>query len=342
MNVLKRLYYNGSGLLPLNLLYKTSAISSLFPYHHIVSDQEVEHIIHLYPYKNTKQFKTDLDFFLKHFEPIHPDDLVKYINHHNKLPSKKFLLSFDDGFREIFEVVAPILKSKGLPAVFFINPAFIDNKKMFYRNKISVLLGRLKQRAGENILLEKVSQVLEIPTGGIKEIKMALLEIRQADQNKLDKLSEVLNINFNEYLQMHKPWMTGFELQELSNQGFTIGAHSWDHPYYQSIALEDQIKQTLDSCNYVKQFSGKNVLFSFPHSDAGLSQLLFDKILEPAHGIDLLFGVQNQKAEPANKMIHRFNCERPGIDITKQVKGMLIYSRIQKIINKQNIKRNYA
>src|SRR5687768_11071814 len=156
MNLLKKIYYGCTDLVPLQLLTRSSPVTSLFPYHHVVSDERLPHIIHLYPYKNVKQFSTDIDFLLKYFEAISPADLISFINTHHKLPEKKFLLTFDDGFKEVSEVIAPILKRKGIPAIFFINPAFIDNKEMFYRNKISLILQVMDEKKSDSGLLKKI------------------------------------------------------------------------------------------------------------------------------------------------------------------------------------------
>src|SRR5690606_38357266 len=105
--------------------------------------------------------------------------------------------------------------------------------------------------------------------------------------------------------------------------GFTIGAHSWDHPYYQQLKLADQITQTLDSCNFVqnKNFSDKRY-FSFPHYDKGLSQQLMDLLKKDTTA---MFGTQNQKKELYNNMYHRFNAERPEIEFSKQLKGLMLF-----------------
>jgi peptidoglycan/xylan/chitin deacetylase (PgdA/CDA1 family) len=341
MKLLKRFYYGSTTFLPLQFLLRTSPVKSVFPYHHIVSDEDVPHISNLYSYKNTAEFKKDIDFLLKNFEPIHPTDLINFIEKHHQLPQKKFLITFDDGFKEIYEVVAPILKSKGVPAIFFINPAFIDNKKMFYRNKISVLLGEIKKHNTSSIL-KKIAEMLSAPSEQYGEIRKALLKIKQTNKEKLDEVAMVLELSFEEYLREKRPWLTTAELKELSSQEFYLGGHSWDHPYYQTLPLDEQVRQTIDSCNYIKQFQNHKTTFAFPHFDIDLSQQLFDQLLTGENKIDLLFGTQNQKNEISNKMIHRFNCERPGLPIDQHVKGVLLYSILQKLSNKQNIIRKDA
>jgi peptidoglycan/xylan/chitin deacetylase (PgdA/CDA1 family) len=342
MNLLKKIYYGCTDLVPLQLLTRSSPVTSLFPYHHVVSDERLPHIINLYPYKNVRQFSADLDFLMKNFQPISPADLVTFVNTHRKLPERKFLLTFDDGFREVSEVIAPILKRKGIPAIFFINPAFIDNKEMFYRNKISLILQAMEDRKTDKGLFKQIAGILNQTSNEFSELKQALLKIRQSDKDKLDEIALLLDISFGDYLKTSRPWLTSEELADLAEQGFCLGGHSWDHPYYQSLTLEEQVRQTIDSCEFIKKYNKGETTFSFPHSDESLPQQLFDRLNKPETGIDLLFGIQNQKNEISNKMIHRFNSERPQVGFSSQVKGMLAYMIIQKALNKQTIQRNYA
>jgi peptidoglycan/xylan/chitin deacetylase (PgdA/CDA1 family) len=342
MNLLKKIYYGCTDLVPLQFLTRSSPVTSLFPYHHVVSDERLPHIINLYPYKNVKQFTADLDFLVKNFDPISAADLVSYVETHQKLPEKKFLLTFDDGFKEVSEVIAPILQRKGIPAIFFINPAFIDNKEMFYRNKISVILQAMSEKQSDNRLFKQIATVLDQASVEFPDLKQALLKITQTNKSKLDEIALLLNISFEEYLKSSRPWLTSEELAGLAEKGFCLGGHSWNHPYYQSLSVDEQIKQTVESCEFVSRFYKGKTTFSFPHSDENLSQLLFDKLKNPGTGIDLLFGIQNQKNEINNKMIHRFNAERPQVEFSRLVKGMLAYTIIQKALNKQTIQRNYA
>src|SRR5438067_10965432 len=121
MNLLKKAYYSACSLFPPSLIQRISPVKTLLPYHHLVSDKELLHIKHLYSYKNTNQFKKDIDYFLKYFKPATVDELMDKINNKRPLPAGRFLLTFDDGFKEVYEVIAPILSACKIPAIFFIN-----------------------------------------------------------------------------------------------------------------------------------------------------------------------------------------------------------------------------
>ena len=86
----------------------------MLPYYHMVSDEALPHVRPLYAYRSVRQFTADLDFFLKYYQPIALADLLAHMNAGKVLPPRSFLVTFDDGFREMAEIAAPILKAKGV------------------------------------------------------------------------------------------------------------------------------------------------------------------------------------------------------------------------------------
>jgi hypothetical protein len=109
----------------------------------VSDDAAIPHVRHLYKYKTVRQFEDDMDFVLKHYFPISLTDLLSSLRSGRPLRERSFLLTFDDGYREMSEIVAPILMKKGISATFFLNSAFIDNKQMCYVNKASLLVEQL-------------------------------------------------------------------------------------------------------------------------------------------------------------------------------------------------------
>ncbi|WP_262708643.1 polysaccharide deacetylase family protein [Natronoflexus pectinivorans] len=81
-----------------------------------------------------------------------------------KPASKIFHLTFDDGLSEIYHETIPILEKKGIPATIFLNTGFIDNKKMFYRFKSSLVIESIKGQNGVDVLF-KIAKALNVPSG---------------------------------------------------------------------------------------------------------------------------------------------------------------------------------
>jgi len=338
MKWLKQLYYHSCAAWPTSVVKHISPVRTLFPYHHLVSDEALPHIKHLYQYKNIKQFTADVDFLLKHFRPVAVSDIADAIQHNKQLPKHSFLFTFDDGFREVYDIIAPILLQKGVPAVFFINPAFVDNAAIFYRCKISLLIDEIIKTGRQNSL-HIYSNLLQKDISSFDILKAELKKINPTNQYILDDMAAELDYSYVDYWQKQQPFLTTIQIKELDQKGFTIGAHSWDHPYYELLNREQQLWQTTASVKYISEHIADGWrYFSFPHTDAILPQAFFDQLKADAK-IDLLFGIQNQKEEYQNYMVHRFNAERPEVNTKGQVNGILLYMMLEKILGSHKVKR---
>ena len=340
MSILKTSYYAACSLLPMGLLKAIGPSTTLFPYHHTVSNDFLPHIKHLYNYKNEKQFAADLDLLLKHFRPVTLPDIIQSVQRSSILPKNSFLLSFDDGFREVHDIIAPILEKKGVPAFIFVNPAFIDNRELFYRSKISLLIDELLKNKEAVSHIRKLEGMPELQHQSPQQVISFLKAVTNKNAHILDSIACNLGVSFEEYLKKYQPFLTRVQVKSLHDRGFYIGAHSVDHPYFQTLSLEEQVAQVIKSCQYVNELLGTpGCCFSFPHSDLGISQELFDT-LQPMD-IPLLFGIQNQKTELKNKMVHRFNAERPEIKFSRQIKGLLLLLWLQNLRGRNQVNRKH-
>jgi len=134
-------------LIPFTLVKKLfGSYNLLIVYYHLVSDGHSPHIKHLYQHKKVKDFIQDLEFLLKHHSPVGLQDVIAWIKGESSLPENSFLLTFDDGFREVYDVIARILMEKGVPAAVFITIMFLDNQDLFYRNKASLIVEEMQNK----------------------------------------------------------------------------------------------------------------------------------------------------------------------------------------------------
>ena len=338
----KSLYFQLTSLIPIDWLKRNNPSRMLLPYHHLVGDHPVPHIQHLYSFKTTKEFENDLDYLLKHFRPVSLDEILFKIKNKEPLDPNSFLLSFDDGLREIYENVAPILLRKGLPAVFFLNSAFLDNKDLFYRFKVSLILDKIFSGEVTQTLLEIINGRLK--EGGLYSghLEQDLKRIDYPLRSISDLIGQDLGISFSDYLKEIQPFLNSDQVRWLISHGFHIGSHSIDHPIYSKISLAEQVRQTLESTEFlVDRFHLNYRVFAFPHLDIGVGMSFFEKLglpLEPK--IDVIFGNSNQKFENYPQVLHRFIGENPQIPINLLIPGIISYGKLNCIFNKNRIKRD--
>ena len=108
--------------------------------YHLSSNEKLSHITHLFKYKSNKELETDLLWLKDRYQFI---SLQEYYNNRLKKTKQK-LLTFDDGYIELFTNVLPILEKHSIPAIFFLTTNFTINNEKFYRNSISLIIDKLK------------------------------------------------------------------------------------------------------------------------------------------------------------------------------------------------------
>ena len=101
------------------------------PFYHAVSDKPLPHISPLYRHRTEQEFRADMEWLTEHFEPIRWSDIDRY----EKAKKPAFCLTFDDGLKEFYTIVAPVLEEKKIPCVCFLNSAFMDNRDLMFRYK---------------------------------------------------------------------------------------------------------------------------------------------------------------------------------------------------------------
>lgn len=293
------------------LLRRLLRVNPLIVYYHVISNDPVPHLNNLYTFRDVSQFRDDLAVLQRFFHPLALQDLLANFEG-AKSGCNSFMLTFDDGLKQCYEVVAPILKSKGIPALFFLCSAFVDNKELAYDHKKSLLNGIVEdklssaQKKEVRILLEGV---------GIFESSLAsgLLFVDHHRRHVLDRIAAVLNFDFDDYLKTVQPYLTSEQIFELLKMGHAIGAHSIDHPRYSDLPLADQIHQTRQSVQFVKErFGLKYGAFSFPHSDANVSKEFFCEIFG-GNEVDVCFGNQGLLEDEIPRNLQRSSMEKTSL-----------------------------
>lgn len=294
-----------SSLFPLSGVIKKTNIPAIIPLYHTTGFRhDLPATKYLYHNRTEIEFSHDLDYLLKHFEPVDLPDLVDNSKHKLKKRKPRFHITIDDGLSSNYELMAPILYKKGIPATFFINPAFIDDQDIMHRYKSSLLIEWLsRNHSGCNLLAD----FLNIPSG-FDLLKNFLLDIRYPKKHMLDVCAEKLGLSWHELLYDNPLYLSSQQLQNIREAGFHIGAHSWDHPEFSLISFDQQKEQTLKSLEYIRQHYNPVVsAFAFPFTDSAITPQFFEWLHAQ---VDISFGCAGLKIDSIPRHLQRIPVEK--------------------------------
>ena len=331
MRGFKSIYFNTFNKRNINAdiqqLAQKTGVHIVFPFYHVVSDNPVPHINKLYRVKTTAEFKQDLEFLLQHFTPLHIDDYAAGNYEKGKL---YFVLSFDDGLSEMITTVAPILNQLHIPATFFLNSAFINNKDLFYRYKVSLLLNNVPAE----VLSKQIAEIIGLGKVKIQQPDKYLLQLTWKDNTFIDNLAAACKYSFSDFLNQQQPYLTDSQISTLLQAGHSIGAHSIDHPNYSTIDPQLQFLQTSDSMHAVaEQFNLTNKYFAFPFTADGVVKELFPAMYNELN-IRLSFGTAGMRKSEYTHHIERIPAESDQYNLPDIIRNEYAYHLLKKRFGK--------
>ncbi len=292
---------------PIRLRRRTKE-TMLLPYYHLVSDEWVPHVSPLYRFRNTRKFRNDLEWFLNHGNPLGLTEFLNVTTANAHVRPNAFFLTFDDGFKEVFEVIRPILLAKGVPAFFFVTSATIDNQFLCLHQKIALILDALARESADRD--RKVRSVLSIQGVNFAKLQDGIRSLTYRQAGLLDEVATVCGVDFGLYLKTQTPYLSSEQIAILLKDGFGVGAHSIDHPLYSEISFDEQIRQTRVSMKAIAdRFALPYRLFAFPHSDASVSVKFFREICRD-NGIQATFGTSAPHFDCVPRSFQRFSMEK--------------------------------
>ena len=300
----------------------------IHPFYHTVTNTYLSHISPLYKPKTFEKFKDDLDFLLQYFQSIDAEDVLLHTTGEKTLMGNAFHLSFDGGLKEVYTIIMPYLYRKGIPATVFISEDFVNNVQLFYRHKAALIIDALTRKAPSSVVQKEIENRLNFLSE--KTLREKILAVQHPQREVLDEIASVLEIDFAQYLQNEKPYLTIKQLHEMRKKGFSIGGQGVDLAPFSEIAEEEQVRQIVASISNVKRIApDQHRYFAFPFTDEGVSDNVFQTIYRKnKRGPELTFGIGGIGTGYDGRHIARIDMEHAGKNAKEVVNKALLKAAV--------------
>jgi peptidoglycan/xylan/chitin deacetylase (PgdA/CDA1 family) len=306
------------------------------PFYHAVEEEPRAYLRPWYRVPAPGEFEAELETMLKQYEPVSFSEML-HLKQHGKIRKQGkplMVLSFDDGLQSIFQHVFPILQRKGIPAMCFVNAAFVNNQALFYRYKV----GLLWQHTQTDKAVCKALEQSHLFTGRDLTSSECWRAFTHTHEAQIDEALDLVGIDLTEFLKSEQPYMTIEQLKQLHEAGFEIGSHGYNHWRYAALKADERLTDCQKGLAFIKtHFQPQHLLFAFPFTDVGLGRMEIEQ-LQISAGADYLFGCAGLKHE-ANPR----HFQRVPMDDNKHhpdaLSAMRNRYRIKKLIGRHVVRR---
>ncbi|MBC7978045.1 MAG: polysaccharide deacetylase family protein [Myxococcales bacterium] len=212
---------------------------SIITYHHVAAPDPA------YPYDpqvadaTPTQFRRQIEMLARYGTPIGVDDLLRAIGG-APLPKNPVMITFDDGYRSCHDVALPILRAVGVRATFFIATSFITERRLYWWERIALIIAHAPRRRG--MLSYPHTIELDLDQREIGDVLTDVVKnTRGLDLERfLDELNQTFELPWTRQLEAgyaDQLIMTWDQVRALARAGMDVESHGRHHRVLQT--LED-------------------------------------------------------------------------------------------------------
>lgn len=184
-----------------------------------------------------------------------------------KLPARAACITFDDGYSNNLEIVAPILRRLGLPATFFITAGAIEQGIMWN----DLVIEGVRRGQGDVDLSGYGFGAYRLSDNAARQAAIRDI-IEHLKYQPMEQRWSIAESLYSEIVEDSPPrlMMTKDEVAELGGQGFDIGAHTINHPILKELSAGDARMEIEASRDWVADVVGKApTAFAYPNGKPG-------------------------------------------------------------------------
>ncbi len=219
-----------------------------------------------------EQFDGQMAWLARHADAVSEGDVLDALAGKTKLPKRAVLITFDDGYRDNFDLALPILKARGVPGLFFIAPALIDQRRLGFWDQAAWAVKHtavVHLRASD--LLPAELALATNPHQAVRDVANWLKGARAADPDQaLKELRHELKVAAPDQALEDRELMTWDQIRQLAAAGMGIGSHGLSHRVLAGLSEVEQRHELTESKARLEQRLCQDVrTIAFPSGSRG-------------------------------------------------------------------------
>ncbi len=258
---------------------------TVFTYHRIAepgSDLFYDPVISATP----ESFRAQIDWLSRSMPILTLSEAIERIASATAWREPVALVTFDDGYRDNFEIAAPILRDRGIPATFFLPTAFIESPRLPWWDEVACIIKQTRVRRLElprrpdrdgdgsagppplSIDLDAVPR-----SAAIQTIIAAFLDETIRDERWfLERLAERAEVDVDNQTMARALFTSWDQVRRLTGPdgGLSVGSHGHSHRKLAGLDGDSQRRELAGSRQVLEDRLGREVAaLAYPYGWPG-------------------------------------------------------------------------
>jgi peptidoglycan/xylan/chitin deacetylase (PgdA/CDA1 family) len=215
-------------------------------------------------------FRSLLEYMTRHCQLILPGQAVDRSDLGPTGERPRVALTFDDGWKDNFEVAFPISREYGVPFTVFICPEAMARQRAFWTSRVNHLW-RTAQQAGKLDLVQRssgapLSQSAEVLVERLKRVgeKQREVCILQLEAALAPRQEDEAAVSTDQLL-------TWSEIRKMASAGVAFGSHTNNHSILTDISAGEAIEELRGSKSAIEAELNVCSWFAYPNGDCSPS-----------------------------------------------------------------------
>ena len=224
-----------------------------------------------------RAFEYQMRTLREKFNVVGPDHVEAWLHSKMDLPPRATLVTFDDGYRDLFDNALPILKRYQVPAIVFLPSSYTGTQRLFWWDRLALSLRSLCRSLDDQGWLDREcppdvasslrrihvmrgggkTSAIESVANGLKSLAPVHLEHLV---EKLWVLAGSPSPSPSEYAVLS--WD---QVREMAKCGVSFGSHTANHPILTAVDPDEAEREVRDSKRRIESELGRPVTaFCYP------------------------------------------------------------------------------
>ena len=213
-----------------------------------------------------KIFEKQMKYLSENYEIISLNNLNEMIIK-GSIPKKAVVITFDDGYKDNYKFAFPILKKYNIPATMFLTTGPIEQKEMFWWDKINYVLSHTDVKSidlNDIGTYQLISDEDKIKSGFNIVEKLKTIK-NDKKESIIKNLIDITHVNIPDKLG-NQHVLSWNEIKKMDKNGIDFGAHTVNHPILTKVTLDEAKWEIVNSKNIIEEVLERKInSFAYPN-----------------------------------------------------------------------------